>query len=158
MFFIWIVLFSSLLGAVYFVFRLKTAYAVRISDWSSDVCSSDLVARRGELCAGRRNQYSDHQPQRRVVEQPAPGAEHHVGRIEHRRRPAVAAGLDRAGLFAAIRGDRLDADAADHRRQPRRGAIAAIGRRRGGLTRGGGDQGGRAEGGQWDEGRGWKKG
>src|SRR3546814_2749599 len=25
-----------------FVFKQKTAYAVRISDWSSDVCSSDL--------------------------------------------------------------------------------------------------------------------
>src|SRR3546814_8853986 len=26
-----------------FVFKQKTAYEVRISDWSSDVCSSDLV-------------------------------------------------------------------------------------------------------------------
>src|SRR3546814_3104286 len=31
-----------------FFFQQKTAYGVRISDWSSDVCSSDLVAfRRG---------------------------------------------------------------------------------------------------------------
>src|SRR3546814_20480533 len=29
-----------------FFFRQKTAYEVRISDWSSDVCSSDLQARR----------------------------------------------------------------------------------------------------------------
>src|SRR3546814_6359284 len=28
---------------VFFVFKQKTAYEVRISDWSSDVCSSDLV-------------------------------------------------------------------------------------------------------------------
>src|SRR3546814_6719208 len=28
--------------AVFFVFKQKTAYEVRISDWSSDVCSSDL--------------------------------------------------------------------------------------------------------------------
>src|SRR3546814_6571886 len=28
---------------VFFVFKLKTAYELRISDWSSDVCSSDLI-------------------------------------------------------------------------------------------------------------------
>src|SRR3546814_9233698 len=27
----------------FFVFKQKTAYDMRISDWSSDVCSSDLV-------------------------------------------------------------------------------------------------------------------
>src|SRR3546814_8832095 len=44
----------SLLGC--FLFKQKTAYEMRISDWSSDVCSSDLdlcriareVAARGE--------------------------------------------------------------------------------------------------------------
>src|SRR3546814_7453606 len=29
----------------FFFFKQKTAYEVRISDWSSDVCSSDLTAR-----------------------------------------------------------------------------------------------------------------
>src|SRR3546814_3766226 len=29
---------------IYFFFKQKTAYEMRISDWSSDVCSSDLVA------------------------------------------------------------------------------------------------------------------
>src|SRR3546814_6893640 len=28
---------------VFFLFKQKTAYEMRISDWSSDVCSSDLV-------------------------------------------------------------------------------------------------------------------
>src|SRR3546814_2147862 len=28
----------------FFFFKQKTAYEVRISDWSSDVCSSDLLA------------------------------------------------------------------------------------------------------------------
>src|SRR3546814_10115314 len=28
---------------LFFFFKQKTAYEVRISDWSSDVCSSDLV-------------------------------------------------------------------------------------------------------------------
>src|SRR3546814_16009628 len=31
----------------FFFFKQKTAYEMRISDWSSDVCSSDLVARDG---------------------------------------------------------------------------------------------------------------
>src|SRR3546814_2386955 len=30
-----------------FLFKQKTRYEMRISDWSSDVCSSDLVGRRG---------------------------------------------------------------------------------------------------------------
>src|SRR3546814_1432409 len=34
---------------VFFFFKQKTAYELRISDWSSDVCSSDLV----EHCNGR---------------------------------------------------------------------------------------------------------
>src|SRR3546814_4092508 len=33
--------YSSLL---FFFFKQKTAYEMRISDWSSDVCSSDLTA------------------------------------------------------------------------------------------------------------------
>src|SRR3546814_2331030 len=30
---------------VFFFFKQKTAYEMRISDWSSDVCSSDLLRR-----------------------------------------------------------------------------------------------------------------
>src|SRR3546814_10462282 len=32
-------------AGIVFVFKQKTAYEMRISDWSSDVCSSDLAAR-----------------------------------------------------------------------------------------------------------------
>src|SRR3546814_9241569 len=32
----------------FFFFNQKTAYEMRISDWSSDVCSSDLQAGKGE--------------------------------------------------------------------------------------------------------------
>src|SRR3546814_4666327 len=44
----------SICGYYIFFFKLKTAYEVRISDWSSDVCSSDLcdvvvVMRIGEI-------------------------------------------------------------------------------------------------------------
>src|SRR3546814_7532580 len=39
-------LVCSLLCFVFF-FKQKTAYEMRISDWSSDVCSSDLTMGRG---------------------------------------------------------------------------------------------------------------
>src|SRR3546814_10365045 len=34
----------SLILFLFFLFKQKTAYEMRISDWSSDVCSSDLIA------------------------------------------------------------------------------------------------------------------
>src|SRR3546814_3378083 len=33
---------------MFFFFKQKTAYELRISDWSSDVCSSDLIADLGQ--------------------------------------------------------------------------------------------------------------
>src|SRR3546814_10733773 len=38
-------LYSVLLLWFFFFFKQKTAYEMRISDWSSDVCSSDLLVR-----------------------------------------------------------------------------------------------------------------
>src|SRR3546814_7107000 len=35
----------------FFFFKQKTAYEMRISDWSSDVCSSDLLRRDGRAVA-----------------------------------------------------------------------------------------------------------
>src|SRR3546814_4126443 len=43
-------MFSSLLFFMFF-FKQKTAYEMRISDWSSDVCSSDLQHRGIEAAA-----------------------------------------------------------------------------------------------------------
>src|SRR3546814_3812736 len=37
-----------------FFFKQKTAYEMRISDWSSDVCSSDLLLRWGQFEAAER--------------------------------------------------------------------------------------------------------
>src|SRR3546814_982053 len=37
----------------FFFFKQKTAYEMRISDWSSDVCSSDLGAAPLQGCRGR---------------------------------------------------------------------------------------------------------
>src|SRR3546814_9025969 len=35
---------AGLYGLWFFFYKQKTAYEMRISDWSSDVCSSDLIA------------------------------------------------------------------------------------------------------------------
>src|SRR3546814_5866501 len=42
MLFIWFIWFLLSLSFCFFFFKQKTAYEMRISDWSSDVCSSDL--------------------------------------------------------------------------------------------------------------------
>src|SRR3546814_6902131 len=40
----WLILFESIVLVFgFFFFKQKTAYEMRISDWSSDVCSSDLL-------------------------------------------------------------------------------------------------------------------
>src|SRR3546814_5578092 len=53
-------MYKYTLGSIYvlriylfFFFKQKTAYEMRISDWSSDVCSSDLIEPR-EVSAGYR--------------------------------------------------------------------------------------------------------
>src|SRR3546814_6091412 len=75
-----------ILDCCFFFFKQKTAYEMRISDWSSDVCSSDLRDRSAEMAAvpgvggvigqiplpaelhragmagGRRNGFQDHPP------------------------------------------------------------------------------------------------
>src|SRR3546814_16406428 len=40
----------------FFFFKQKTAYEMRISDWSSDVCSSDLIVTRCAILECRRLQ------------------------------------------------------------------------------------------------------
>src|SRR3546814_9215918 len=73
----------------FFFFKQKTAYEMRISDWSSDVCSSDLVAQlvraaRISVGGGGRgsrhgdeadaHQHEDHQ-QKHAVDRPEPAAQ-----------------------------------------------------------------------------------
>src|SRR3546814_11803343 len=41
-----------LLWFIFFFFKQKTAYEMRISDWSSDVCSSDLLGYSAEALGG----------------------------------------------------------------------------------------------------------
>src|SRR3546814_20958115 len=70
----------------FFFFKQKTAYEMRISDWSSDVCSSDLLAR----------------PMRRRVEQGA--AHRRAGQAQpeqmQRRGPAFSLTIDRVEFLA----------------------------------------------------------
>src|SRR3546814_4421462 len=73
-----------------FLFKRKTAYEVRISDWSSDVCSSDLIEQLETAEAGRRIEVS------RVV--------------THRQRPHTAGGVtflnleDETGILNVVAG------------------------------------------------------
>src|SRR3546814_1901132 len=53
--------FLCLLYFVFFFFKQKTAYEMRISDWSSDVCSSDLKKMK-QSCMPRRPRFGRHSP------------------------------------------------------------------------------------------------
>src|SRR3546814_16877816 len=62
-----VILCMSVLDCVCFFFKQKTAYEMRISDWSSDVCSSDLISgqrgsQRGGGChqRGQRRRLYEH--------------------------------------------------------------------------------------------------
>src|SRR3546814_10313042 len=46
---IYLVFSLFILFLMFFFFKQKTAYEMRISDWSSDVCSSDLIAPTGTI-------------------------------------------------------------------------------------------------------------
>src|SRR3546814_4145728 len=65
---------------LFFFFQQKTAYELRISDWSSDVCSSDLF-RRAALPAARRAAYEPaHPPAGRRRTEDARSEERRVGK------------------------------------------------------------------------------
>src|SRR3546814_3012787 len=82
---------------LFLFFKQKTAYEMRISDWSSDVCSSDLLRRADFVDGGVQlvpvGMIGDHQRQLQSAlfgalldPQPARcGAGHRIGRSEERR-------------------------------------------------------------------------
>src|SRR3546814_3310478 len=78
------VMFSVLCFVFFFFFKQKTAYEMRISDWSSDVCSSDLLAG---------------QPHDRAEDRPDPAR-------RARRRDDPPAALDPQAIEAESEGDR----------------------------------------------------
>src|SRR3546814_2945324 len=74
------------LSDCFFFFKQKTAYEMRISDWSSDVCSSDLRDR--PASAGRlrpRDQGHEPRPARRAGRVLQLDGPRHRGRSEERR-------------------------------------------------------------------------
>src|SRR3546814_6920657 len=115
----------------FFFFKQKTAYEMRISDWSSDVCSSDLHAAAEFADETPRLGMARAGPDIIVADQhPAPGAALH-GRPAQRRAQLVfrrlADGIDALGRLAALIERRVDIGytAADERRQ--RGAHGTVG-------------------------------
>src|SRR3546814_1442965 len=67
---------------VFFFFKQKTAYEMRISDWSSDVCSSDLDAAGLDDAAGLhdRDAVGDLLDRRQVVADEQRSEERRVGK------------------------------------------------------------------------------
>src|SRR3546814_3720781 len=75
-------LFLSFVFMFLFFFKQKTAYEMRISDWSSDVCSSDLsICVRAQAARGGEEQPVD---RRTAPGEPARAAE--IGRASCRER------------------------------------------------------------------------
>src|SRR3546814_20310310 len=82
---------------VFFFFKQKTAYEMRISDWSSDVCSSDLAIPQPppRHVTQRSQRRLDHPPQprmrmnetRRPDHPPQPPPDHPERRLPRPRRP-----------------------------------------------------------------------
>src|SRR3546814_1548536 len=79
-----------MLCSVFFFFKQKTAYEMRISDWSSDVCSSDLAAG-GDRQALR--QHQDEGTQIDVARGEAGLGEDRHGRERQRRLRDIIAGI-----------------------------------------------------------------
>src|SRR3546814_3609843 len=78
-------------------FKQKTAYEIRISDWSSDVCSSDLLLRPCPLgCVALRVEPVEHTPEVRGVALDGRAAERDLELID--RQSAQALGNHRLGV------------------------------------------------------------
>src|SRR3546814_7682683 len=103
----------------FFFFKQKTAYELRISDWSSDVCSSDL--RQGTRAGGhRRGRARPRHPRPAAGDQPRPAdggrrlrAPHRPDRAQWRHGRGAVAGV--AGRGRAAQPDPADAEDRDRR-------------------------------------------
>src|SRR3546814_8439817 len=105
-----------LVGGVFFFFKQKTAYEMRISDWSSDVCSSDLVPF-GVIDADRRRLLHPRRADRGVFELDradpfaarldhilrAVGDLHHAVGVQHRDVAGVESALTVRGLGIGLK-------------------------------------------------------
>src|SRR3546814_3078806 len=70
----------------FFFFKQKTAYELRISDWSSDVCSSDLDCRKNAYSSVKRTMLRAANSQRQAPEVTACGVIHAAATPPSRRR------------------------------------------------------------------------
>src|SRR3546814_2959059 len=91
---------------VVFFFKQKTAYEMRISDWSSDVCSSDLLARQRE----------------REIVSPAQGEERREGVHRH---PFVRIHAEPVRAQFAVEEEAMEQKRGDARRPVRLKTMAA---------------------------------
>src|SRR3546814_5403160 len=73
------VVFVLLLYVCVFFFKQKTAYEMRISDWSSDVCSSDLLSLQAHQRTGSKPR--------------SPGAHHAISKINGQDRTRRTVGV-----------------------------------------------------------------
>src|SRR3546814_11509170 len=95
----------------FFFFKQKTAYEMRISDWSSDVCSSDLcVGLRESGALRRRPSRAGDLPVRWLAEAPAGTADVRMVRpragIPHHAGCSLLLGMQRCPVLRAGRPDR----------------------------------------------------
>src|SRR3546814_3697714 len=64
--------YSCRYSEVYFFFKQKTAYDMRISDWSSDVCSSDLLRVKADRIRGAARRQVDERYPPGIADLPPP--------------------------------------------------------------------------------------
>src|SRR3546814_9151476 len=74
-----VVLYTFVSYCFFFFFKQKTAYEMRISDWSSDVCSSDLERRLRVPAARLRHQGGPRAAARLVARCPRRGPDADFG-------------------------------------------------------------------------------
>src|SRR3546814_5643436 len=78
---------------LFFFFKKKTAYEMRISDWSSDVCSSDLYENHDSHLSYQRQYYADNKERfRELARQWNRKNKHKRKAIDHRRRVGNGSG------------------------------------------------------------------
>src|SRR3546814_3338895 len=87
--------------SLFFFFKQKTAYEMRISDWSSDVCSSDLAARQEVLASDLHDAGTDPVPLLQRLRGAALGYSKWLVALDQVAHKEAAPGLDLADFVEA---------------------------------------------------------
>src|SRR3546814_9663867 len=113
-----------LLMSVVFFFKQKTAYEMRISDWSSDVCSSDLIDANGIVNVSAKDKATGKEQQIRIqasgglsdtdIDRMVKDAETHAAEDKKRKEAVEAKNTADSLIYTTERtlaehGDKLDA-------------------------------------------------